>query len=239
MATSLPPAAPAKVSVWEDVVDIFTSPVEVFVRRIGGDVWIPMGILVLFSAVFYFATKGLMQPIFDTEFARGAARAMAKNPQITAEQMEQGRAMMQKVGGVFVIIGVPISIAFVGIILWLVGKLFGATESVGDAMVIATYAWFPRIISMIVSAVIAVMVDPSKLNSMFSVTLSAGKFLDPDTTGHAMFLMAGRLDVFILWQTALLGLGLSVMGKISRANGLIAAAIMWVVGSGMILAFQR
>ena len=41
-----------------------------------------------------------MQPIFDAEFARGAARAMAKNPQITAEQMEQGRVMVQKIGGV-------------------------------------------------------------------------------------------------------------------------------------------
>lgn len=239
MATSLPPASPAKASVFEDIVDIFASPSEVFARRAGGSPWAPMGILIVISAILYFATKGLMQPIMDAEFTRAAQRQMAANPQITAEQMEQGRAFFQKIGFIFVLVGIPISIGFVGVLLWLVGKAFGAVESIGDAMVIATYAWFPRIISMIIGAVMAVMADPAKLNSMFSVTVSAGKFLDPDTTSHALFMMAGRVDVFIIWQTVLLGIGLSVMGKIPRANAFIAAAIMWVIGSGMMLVMQR
>jgi hypothetical protein len=239
MATTLPPAPSSTVSIWEDFVDIFTSPSEVFLRRIGGSPWVPMGVLVVLAGILYFATRGLMQPIMDAEFARGAARAMASNPQVTAEQMEQGRAMMTKIIPVFVLLSVPISIGFVGIILWLVGKMFGATESVGDAMVIATYAWIPRVISFLVAAVIALMTDPAKLNSMFSVTLSAGKLLDPEATQHQLFMMAGRVDVFILWQTALLGIGLSVMGKIPRAQAFLAAGIMWLVGSGIATVMQR
>jgi len=239
MATAQPPAAPAKVSVFEDLVDIFVSPSEVFARRTGGNVWVPMAIVVVLATILYFATRGLMQPIFDAEFNRAIARQMAKDPSVTAAQMEAGRAMMQKIGGIFVILGIPISIGFVGVLLWLVGKAFGATESIADAMVIATYAWFPRVISFIVSAVIALMADPAKLNSMFSVTVSAGKLMDPDTTAHALFLLGGRLDLFIIWQTVLLGIGLSVMGKISRMNGLLAAAILWLIGTGATIALQR
>ena len=239
MATAQPPAPPAKVSVFEDLVDIFASPAEVFARRVGGNAWVPLAIIVVLAGIIYFATQGLMQPVFDAEFNRAMARQMARDPSVTAAQMEAGRAMMQKVGGLFVIIGIPISILFTGVLVWLAGKIFGATESIADAIVIATYAWFPRVISMIVGAVIAVMADPAKLNSMFSVTLSAGKLLDPDTTSHSLFVLAGRLDVFIIWQTVLLGIGISVMGKISRANGLIAGAILWLIGTGAAMALQR
>jgi hypothetical protein len=41
----------------------------------------------------------------------------------------------------------------------------------------------------------------------------------------------GRLDVFTLWVTVLIAIGLAVTGKISRGKAAVAAAIVWVIGA--------
>ena len=40
-----------------------------------------------------------------------------------------------------------------------------------------------------------------------------------------------RVDVFTIWVTVLLAIGLSVTGKIPRQRAAIAAVIMWLVGA--------
>src|SRR5436190_55258 len=90
-STSTPIASPAKTSFWEDVIDIFVSPVAVFRRRQNTSVWPPMLFVALSIGVIFFVTFNTLEPIFDAEFSRVAAKTMAKNPQITAEMMERGR----------------------------------------------------------------------------------------------------------------------------------------------------
>ena len=230
MATSQPPVTPAAASLMEDFVDIFTSPSEVFRRRMGSNGWVPLAIIVVLSAVLYFATKGLLQPVFDAEWARQLAKVSAKDP-AAATAMEGSRGMVEKFGALFVIIGLPISMALTGVVLWLVGKIFGSAATVGDAIMVAIYAWVPRVLSFVASAVIMLMMDPAKVNSMFSATLSAGKIMDPDATSPVLFVLAGRVDVFIIWQTVLLAIGLSVVGKIPRTQAYIAAALVWFLGA--------
>jgi len=41
----------------------------------------------------------------------------------------------------------------------------------------------------------------------------------------------GRIDVFTIWVTVLVAIGLAVTGKISRGKAAIAAAIVWLVGA--------
>ena len=108
MATAQSPEA-GKASVFEDFIDIFTSPAEVFQRRMGAGIWIPLLVIVAVTTALFFALRGPMQPAFDAEFARGAARAMAKNPQITAEMMEKRAASSRSSPCSFVVIGIPIS----------------------------------------------------------------------------------------------------------------------------------
>jgi hypothetical protein len=81
--------------------------------------------------------------------------------------------------------------------------------------------------------------DASKMVGLFSASLSVGKFLDPDTTSRAMYILAGRIDLFVIWQTVLLAIGLSVTGKITRSQAYIAAVIVWLIGTGASMLFQR
>src|SRR5438045_6587544 len=133
-------------SVWEDFVDIFSNPSAVFSRRENGNFWLPMLVLTLVIGGLFFATKGVMAPIMDAEFTRGAAAAMRKNPQLTEEQMATMRGFQEKFAPIFVLIFVPIAISLTGLVLWFIGKLFDAAESLRTALVVTAYAFVPTIV---------------------------------------------------------------------------------------------
>lgn len=224
--------APAKSpSVWEDFIDIFVSPSAVFARREKASFFLPMMVVTIVLLVLYFGTKSLMQPVFDAEFQRGMAKAMANNPQITAEQMEKGRAITENFGFVFVLFGVPIAIMLTGVVLWFVGKLFDATEDAGAALLIAAYAAFPKILQSAAAALIAFFTDPSKIDSMARVTASPAHFVSISTTSPVVVALLARFDIFTIWSTILLGIGLSVIGKIPRGRAYLAAAVVWVIAA--------
>jgi len=239
MTAPPPAAAPASASLVEDFIDIFTSPAEVFQRRMGKGAPVPYVIIIVVALALIFLTRGVFQPAMDAEFQRATARAMAQNPQITAAQMEQGRAFFEKFGAIFFWITIALSIPLTGVFLWLVGKMFKATQTVGDSVMVATYAWIPRVLGMIVVAVIAALMDPAKMNGMMAASLSVAHLLDPDTTSQKLMVIAGRVDVFMIWQTILLGIGLSITGKIPRAQAYVAAGVMWVIGTLTLMLLQR
>ena len=221
----------AKTSVWEDFVDIFTNPSAVFARRENGNFWLPMLVVTLVITVLFFFTKGLMQPIMDAEFQRGAAAAMRKNPQLTEEQMATMKGFQEKFAPIFVLIFIPIGIFLTGTVLWLIGKLFDAVETFRTALVVAAYAFVPKIVEVILNTIQALVLDPSSLTSHYAVTLGVGRFLNPDTTSPFTMALLGRIDVFTIWVTILLAIGLSVTGKIPRARAYMAAACVWLIGA--------
>lgn len=221
---------PAKASLWEDFVDIFYAPSSVFARRANGEWGKPLLFLVVASTVLFFLTKNAMQPIMDAEFARRSAEALRKNPNLTSDQLESSRKFFETLGPVFFLVILTISIIGTGLVLWLVGKLFDAKESVAAALMIAVYAEVPRIAQVLVHAAQALFMSPDRLNGAYSVTLSLARFMDPDQTSPLILGLASRVDLFTIWVTVLLAIGLHVVGKISRQQAAIAAAIVWVIG---------
>jgi hypothetical protein len=223
--------APAKTGLWEDFVDIFYAPSSVFARRSDGKWGMPLLFLVVAGVVLLFLTKNAMQPIMDAEFARNSAAMMKRNPNLTAEQLSAGRGFFEAAGpfifGVFIAIGVIAT----GIVLWLVGKLFDAKESVAAALMIATYSEVPRIVQILVNAAQALFMSPEKLNSMNSVGFNLARFMDPDKASAVAIALASRFDLFAIWITVLLAIGLHVVGKIPKRQAAIVAAITWVIGA--------
>jgi hypothetical protein len=66
-----------------------------------------------------------------------------------------------------------------------------------------------------------------------------GRFFDPETTSPALLALLGRIDVFTIWVTVLLVIGLSVTGKIPRAKAAIAGVIVWFLGAVPLLLQAR
>ena len=228
MSTTTAPKPPA---IWDDFIDIFVSPSQVFSRRTAAGFGIALLVLTVLCTVLYFGTKSLMQPVFDAEFARQTAAAMKANPQITADQMQKGQAIFDKVGFLTILIGLPIRVIVVGLVLWLVGKLFDSKLTPGSSFMVSTYASFPLILGFVAGGIIAYLTDPAKLTSRYSVTLSVAKLLDPDKSSQMLQALTGRVDVFAIWVTILLGVGLYVVGKVSKQQAAIGAIIMWVIGA--------
>lgn len=223
--------APAKAGLWEDFVDIFYTPSSVFARRSDGKFGLALLFLVVVGAVLYFVTKNAMQPIFDAEFTRQTAAAMRKNPNITAEQMASSRNFFDMLGPVFFALILTISVFGTGVILWLVGKLFDAKESVTAAIMIATYAEVPRIVQILTNAAQALIMSQDKLNAANSVGFNLARFMNPDTASPVLIALGARVDLFTIWVTVLLAIGLHVVGKIPKQQAYIAAAITWVIGA--------
>src|SRR4051812_20655285 len=105
-----PDPSPAKTGLWEDFVDIFYAPSSVFARRADGQFAKPLVFLVLVGTVLFFLTKNATQPIMDAEFARQSAKMLAKNPNMTAEQLSQGRGIFEMFAPLFFAFGITFSI---------------------------------------------------------------------------------------------------------------------------------
>ena len=233
------PATPAKASIFEDLVEIFTSPAQVFQRRMGGNWFVMFVIVAVIAIALIVISRGVMRPAFDADWQRGVTRAMAANPQVTAAQMEAARGTVEKFGAVIFSFAILVAMLCGGLVLWAVGKMFGAAQTLNDAMMVAVYAWIPRVLGILVVLVVAMLMDPASLNSMYAPTLSLSRFLDPDSTSVKVLAFGSRVDIFVIWQTILIGIGLSVTGKIPRGKAFVAAAVVWVVGSGLGSLFAR
>lgn len=223
-----PQTAGKPASMWEDFIDIFYAPSAVFARRATSGFFIPMLVVTVLTAGIYVLNSNVWSYVMDAEMTR----AMAKQSQsLTPEQMERVRGISETMGKVAAFIFMPIGIFFTGLALWLCGKFVEAKQTLGQALMVTSYAFVPRIVEGLVTSVQGLVLDPSTFNGRWRISLGLGRFLDPDTTSPALLALLGRVDVFTIWVTVLLAIGLSVTGKIPRARAAIAAAIVWVLGA--------
>ena len=223
--------APGKAGLWEDFVDIFYAPSSVFARRSDGKWGVPLLILVVAGTALFFLTRNSLSAVMDAEFSRQSAAAMRKNPNLTQEQLSSGRNFFETFGPIFFALGLTVSVLLTGVALWLVSKLFDAKESVAAALMVATYSEVPRLVQILTNAAQGLFLPAEKLNSINSVSFSLARFMNPDQASPIMIALASRVDLFTIWITVLLAIGLSVVGKIPRQQAAIAAGIVWLLGA--------
>jgi hypothetical protein len=224
-----PPPKPS--SFWEDVIDIFFQPARVFRRRENTSVWPPMLFVAIAIAVIFAFSFNAISPAFEAEFTRNTAKAMAKNPQMTAEMMDKARGFGEATAKYGTGPLMLISMFIVGCFTWLISKIVGAKESFHTALVVAAWSYMPRVLGALAGAIQGLIMDPAKMNSMLSITLSPARFMNPDTANPLLFQLAGRFDIFTLWVTVLLGVGIYVTGRVSKDRAVLFAIMMWIVGS--------
>ena len=223
----LRPAEPTA-SRWEDFIDIFYAPSSVFARRAASGFFVPMLVVTVLAGALYLLNSAVWTPVMDAEMSRSLAR---QSQQLTAEQMERVRGISGTFAKVGAFVFMPVGIFLTGLMLWVCGKFVEAKQTLGQALMVTSYAFLPRVLEGLVVSVQGLLLDPSSFNGRWRVSLGVGRFLDPDTTSPALLSLLGRLDVFTIWVTVLLAIGLAVTGKIPRSRAAIAAAIVWVLGA--------
>ncbi len=215
-------------SILDDVVDIWTSPTTVFTRRSDGKWGAAMLVLIVLSAILFFGTRGAMEPIFDAEMTRSMA---ASANQMTPEQLESAKRFGSIIMAGGVVVGTPIILLLLGFGVWIATKIVGGTISFAQGLTIGCFAAFPRLVEAITNAVQALMMDESALNGRHAVSLGVGRFFDPDATSAALMALLIRVDLYTLWITVLIAIGIKVMGKRPTDQALMAGGIVWLLGA--------
>lgn len=218
---------------WEDFVDVFYAPGRVFARRRHSGFGLPLLVLTVLSVASFAAVRPLLQPLLDRAFAAGMEQ-MARQPGVTAEQLEQTRAMTERFSGIGVwtsaVVGTPVFVLLVALLLWGAARILGLSMDLRQAGVVATYANVPRVLTGVLGALVLLVVDPATLPVLPGAPFGPVLLLGPDASPIVTALL-GRLDLGALWVTALLGVGVAVMARAPRGRGFAAAAIVWVVAT--------
>jgi hypothetical protein len=225
------PTSPDNASMAEDFVDIFVSPAKVFARRAKASPMAPYLIVCVLIIILFFASKNVMAPIFDAQMQKGVAAQMKANPQLTQDQMDKAKPVMNVVLNVGGVLGPPILLLVIALVTWVIGRFFMSSAlSFGTALLITSYAWIPRVVAAVLSLVQALAMDVSKMTSPYQLSLSPARFFDPSAMSDGAYQMLGQIDLFSIWGTVLLVIGLIHAGKLEKNKAISTGVIMFVVG---------
>lgn len=235
MTDVTPPPAPPTTPVWEDILDIFISPSTVFERRKEDPTFfLPWIIFVAVIAALVIGGWGILEPVMHADQMRAVERAIASHPDLPpniVEAMRSGNTPGAGIAKFIVPIAAAVVVLLVGLVTWLGGRVVGATTTLAQGMMVAAYAYFPKILDGIASLVLAIALPDSMLNTAGHLKLGPSMFLDPDRTPLVLTAVVTRLDLFTLWTTVLLALGLKVTGKLTTQKAVIAGIVIWCIGA--------
>jgi hypothetical protein len=233
MSDVTPPPAPATTPLWEDLVDVVISPTAVFARRKEDPrFFVAMLILTVLFGVLVFASWDLTEDVRRAESSRQIERMLQVNPNMPAEQQEQMRARVSG-GGVGKFLGglaVPLMVLFVGLYTWIGAKVGRAKTNFGQAYMVTTLAMVPKLIGVLISALLMVVLPEAMRDGQFRLTLGPGMFIDPDSMRQSVLFFFARFDVTTLWTTFLIGLGIKVTGEVSTQKAALAAVVVFFLG---------
>jgi hypothetical protein len=233
-ATAEAPQPPAPASLVEDCIDIWFAPSAVFARREGG-AWGPFLVTSVLLCVLFYAAMGSMQGIFDVELGKALADVRAESPDLTDAQLAQIQGAMEgsiRYGGLVIM---PFILLGLGAVVWLLAKLLGGTLSFGGGVMIASFAYLPKALDLLAFIAQSFVLDGGA-NARFQYSVGVGRFMDP-AMNPGVYNLLGRVDLFTIWVTVLITIGLIHAAKVERAKAIAGGVGIWIVG-GLPALFQ-
>lgn len=225
------PVAPAKpASLWEDFIEIFTSPSTVYERRRDANPWPMILILAVIIGLITFLSFNPLSPVYESEMRAQFTKAMTQNPQLTQDmvdtQVKFGMATRRFGGFLY-----PIGVLIMSLVVWLLGRICGAKElTYTRAMVVFTWASIIGVLALILLMVQGLVMDVSTITTMDKLGTSAARFVDKSTMSGFLYGMLKALDVFAIWSAIVMGIGARVVGRGTK-NTQIAFSATWIIVS--------
>jgi hypothetical protein len=213
--------------VWEDFIEIFLSPGDVFARRRDGRFWPAVIVLTLVSVFLFLAMQNVLADVFRAEFERELTRAAADGAPITIQQTEGMRRMGLIFGALSLLVVMPIGALLIGLVIWLFAKLFGSMVPYGVAVAIAVYSEFPGLIQGLAMIAQGLLLNPTSLEQL---SVGPGRFVDRETTPPLLFDVLQQMDVFVIWSVVLMAVGLYVAARLTRGQSAMVAVTAWLLG---------
>ena len=214
--------ATEKTSRWEDIIDVFVSPKELFDRRRDDAWWKPYLIVAGIGVVLYYALINVNAQIMEA--------AMMQNMPEGADpaQMQQTANITKWLGGIGVPFGYLFVVALTALGLKLGSWMVEPPARWGQVFTIAAYSLFVTIPQQLITAVLVMIKGKSGDVTMQDMSFGVMRFMDPETN-KVMAALLGRLDLFAIWAAVITAIGLMVVVGMPRNRAILAAAVGWII----------
>jgi len=192
--------------------------------------FIAMFLITVLSSVILFTNASLKTEMMEIQGK--AMQKMVDNGKLTQEQAEQAEAKTESMGGMmiaFAVIGGTIAVCafyFGGaLILWLANKtILKSPAGYGKHLELYGVASWIGVLGGIVT--IMMMVG---LGSVSATPSGALVFLGNFDTTNKLHMLCASLNIFSVWQTAVIGIGLSKLSDKSTAAGVGISFALWII----------
>ena len=215
--------APEKAARWEDFVDVYFAPSDLFARR-KGEGWLkPFLLLAAVSVVLYYVFLPIGGQLWEAAMLENAP------PDAPAEQLQKSAQFMKYLGGVFVLFVYLFMVLVTGVGLKLGSAVLEPAAKWREAFLIATFAMYVVVVQQIATTLSVFFASQSGSVSMTDASFGPARFM-PDAD-PVMKAVLGRFDLFTLWTVVLCAIGLVVVVGMSRGKAFATSVIAWLVVS--------
>lgn len=214
-----------------ELVDLLFAPSRTFeaLRRRGA--WAHGTVLAVLALAIVVALRGLLEPFIEANMVLALRQAAARGQAMPAGA---AGAMASFAWWGFVgtaAMAVPGAALFGGLGLWLGARPLSVPLSFGRAAVVATLSAIALPVGTLLMAVQGALLDPATVRGITDASLGPARFVDPTTMSPALLAILARLDLPSLWGVVLGGIGVSVMGGVTRGTGFLVAALSWTLAT--------
>ncbi len=220
------------------IMNVFSSPAEAFQGLRESEsramLWlIPLILMILLSSISTYVV--LSNETLKNQVVESRDRAIQRQVdagKITQEQADQQKEGMERLGGMFVAIGIVTNVILLtvglfvaGLFLWLSGKLvLKSTAGYGKHLEVYGISCWIGLLGGIVTLLMIV-----GLNSIYAspgAGLAVYASFDPMSTTHKIL---ASLNIFSVWQAVIIGIGLGKLSDKSTSIGIAIAMVLWVL----------
>ena len=220
MTTETEVQKPASGSRWEDFVDAYLAPADLFARRAQESWATPFLLLCAVTIVLYYVFLPLNALVWEAGMIENAPAGA------DLEKMRQGAAFMKYLGGIFVPIGYIFITAITAVGLRLISAVVEPASGWRQSFMIATYSLFVAIPQQILGALMVYMRSRSGTVRLSDVSFGVLRFMEkPNPIVRAAL---GRVDLFPIWSAIICAVGLIVVVKMPRGRAILTAALTWL-----------
>ncbi len=128
------------------------------------------------------------------------------------------------------VITYPAILLILALIFWGGATVLGGSPGYGRVLAILAYSWLPKLLEgglMVFVLQGREAVRPDRLAGVLAT--NPASYLDPAQGGTPLYAFMGALNPFTLWVMALVALGLSGAGRLSRGAAFTLVAALYAV----------
>jgi hypothetical protein len=230
------------------IINTFIAPSKTFTDlRRSASWWAPWLLLSIIGIAFMLVVNRQIgfEQVARNQVAispRATAQIDQLPPDQQAKQMRIRAAFTRYIG-----YGIPVLnllvFLMIAVVLWATFKIAGAADlSFGKAYAIVVYGSLPGLIGILlgIGSLFAGM-DKEGFNINNPSATNPAYFMDP-AGGIFLYGMASALDIFIIWNIVVMGIGFACNSKVKRSTAIIIVAVLYVIyklaTSGLAAAFS-